>query len=132
MKVTDPIADLLTRIRNAGLARLEYLNVPASRLKIEIVMLLKENNWIRDFRLIKDNKQGIIRIALKLNKSGSTVIRGLQRVSKPGRRVYVGWKNIPVVRRGLGLVIMSTPRGVVAGRQAIAHRIGGEVLAKVW
>jgi small subunit ribosomal protein S8 len=132
MQVTDPIADLLTRIRNAGMARLETLSVPASRLKIEIVMLLKEHRWIRDFRLVQDSKQGLIEIKLNLNPNGESVIRKIQRVSKPGCRIYSGWKNIPVARRGLGLVIVSTSRGVLDGRQAIANRLGGEILAKVW
>lgn len=132
MYTTDPVADLLTRIRNAGMARLEYLSIPASRLKIEIIMLLKEKKWIRDFKLVKDGKQGIIRVALKFQENGQPVIRQLERVSKPGRRVYVGWKKVPVVRRGLGTLILSTSRGVLDGSEAIKNRLGGEVLAKIW
>jgi len=132
MNVTDPIADLLTRIRNATAAGLKYTIIPASKMKIAITEILEAEGLIRGFRLIKDDKQGKIKIAIKYTDVGQPVIRGLLRVSKPGCRVYRGVDKIPHVRNGLGFAILSTPKGVLTSKAAKAERVGGEVLAYVW
>lgn len=132
MNVTDPVADMLTRVRNASSAGLRYAVVPASKLKIEVTKILEGEGFIRGFRLIRDNGQGKIKIAIKYDENGDPVIRGLVRVSRPGRRVYAGVEKLPTVRGGLGKAILSTPRGVYTCDMARGERIGGEVLAYVW
>jgi small subunit ribosomal protein S8 len=132
MHVTDPVADMLTRIRNAAQVGLKYVVIPASRMKIEITKILHAEGFIHDFRLIKDEKQGKIKIAVKYLQSGQSVIRGLRRVSKPGCRVYCGVDKLPVIREGLGLAILSTPEGILTNVSASKRRVGGEVLAYVW
>jgi small subunit ribosomal protein S8 len=132
MYLTDPIADMLTRIRNATAANLKYTTVPASSIKIAITKILETEGLIRGFRLIKDNGQGKIKIAIKYTEAGSPVIRGLVRVSKPGHRVYKKVDELPKIRGGLGFAIISTPKGVLTSKIARSERVGGEVLAYIW
>jgi len=129
--MTDPIADMLTRIRNAGMARQRRVDMPVSKLKTEIARLLKENHYIYDYKLLDDGKHGVLRLYLKYYQE-KPVIRELTRVSKPGLRRYVGVDDIPRVRNGLGMAILSTPKGVMNDRAARANRVGGELLAVVW
>lgn len=132
MNSTDPVADMLTRVRNASSAGLRYAVVPASKLKIEVTRILESEGFVRGFRLIRDNGQGKIKIAMKYDRNGDPVIQGLKRVSKPGRRVYAGASKMPAVRDGLGKAIVSTPQGVLTGEKAKQANVGGEVLAYVW
>jgi small subunit ribosomal protein S8 len=132
MSMTDPISDLLTRIRNALLARHESVRVPASRIKVEIVKILKEQGYVDDFKTIEDAVQGQIEIELKYGPEGRAAITGLERVSSPGRRVYRGKDKIPSVLNGLGVTILSTSRGVKTGTDCRTEGIGGEVLCNVW
>jgi small subunit ribosomal protein S8 len=130
--VTDPIADMLTRIRNANAAGHEEVRVPASKLKAEIARILKEEGFIQDWTWIQDNPQGTLRIVLKYGPKRERVLRGIRRVSKPGLRVYVRRPEIPRVRGGLGVAILSTSRGILTDRQARRLGVGGEVLCYVW
>lgn len=132
MVMTDPIADLLTRIRNANMVRHEKLEVPASNIKKEIAEILKREGFVRDVEYIEDNKQGIIRIFLKYGSSNERVITGLKRISKPGLRVYAKADEVPRVLNGLGIALVSTSHGVVTDKEARAKQVGGEVLAYVW
>jgi small subunit ribosomal protein S8 len=132
MNVTDPIADLLTRIRNAQHAGLEVVNVPASKMKIGITHLLKEEGYIRAYKCIRDDKQGVLKIALKYDDEGKGVIQGLDRVSKPGRRLYVAADKVPYVKNGFGFGIVSTSRGLLTDRQARAAHVGGEMVCTVF
>jgi small subunit ribosomal protein S8 len=129
--VTDPIADMLTRVRNAAHARHRRVDMPISKLKVEIARLLKENHYIHDYKLLEDEKHGVLRLYLKYYQE-KPVIRELRRVSKPGLRKYVSVQEIPRVRNGLGLAILSTSRGVMSGSQARENKVGGELLAIVW
>ena len=131
MTMTDPIADLLTRIRNANTARHESLEVPASNIKKEIVEILKSEGFIKDVEYIEDNKQWIIKIFLKYSK-GERVIKGIKRISKPGLRVYAKANELPKVLNGLGIAIVSTSNGVVTDKIARKNNTGGEVLAYIW
>jgi small subunit ribosomal protein S8 len=130
--VTDPIGDMLTRIRNGSLAEHEKVDIPSSKLKVRIAELLKEEGFIKNFRLIEDRKQGILRVYLKYGPGQERVITGLRRVSKPGRRLYVAADKIPSVLGGMGVAVLSTPRGVLPDREARRQRVGGEVLCFVW
>jgi small subunit ribosomal protein S8 len=132
MVMTDPIADLLTRIRNANMVRHEKLEVPASKIKKEIAEILKREGFVRDVEFIEDNKQGIIRIFLKYGGNNERVITGLKRISKPGLRVYAKTGEVPRVLNGLGIAIVSTSQGVFTDKEARAKQVGGEVLAYVW
>ncbi len=132
MNVTDPVADMLTRVRNASSAGLRYAVVPASKLKIEMTKILETEGFVRGFRLIRDNGQGKIKIAIKYDQNGDPVIQGIKRVSRPGRRVYTGASKMPPVRDGLGKAIVSTPKGVLTGDRAKEEKVGGEVLAYIW
>lgn len=132
MPTTDPIADMLTRIRNANKAMHEQCEIPASKIKEQIAKVLKNEGFIKDYQVIKTGVQGVIRVSLKYTQDRNRVITGLRRVSKPGLRKYSGITQIPRVRNGLGTVIMSTPQGVMTGRKAKKERVGGEVLAYVW
>jgi small subunit ribosomal protein S8 len=129
--VTDPIADMLTRVRNAAHARHRRVDMPVSKLKVEVARLLKENHYIHDYKLLEDGQHGVLRLYLKYYQE-KPVIRELRRVSKPGLRKYVGVQDIPRVRNGLGLAILSTSRGVMSGREARENKVGGELLAIVW
>jgi small subunit ribosomal protein S8 len=130
--VTDPIGDMLTRIRNGSMAEHEKVDLPSSKLKVRIAELLKEEGFIKNFRLIEDRKQGILRVYLKYGPGQERVITGLRRVSKPGRRRYVAADKIPSVLGGMGVAVLSTPRGVLPDREARRQRVGGEVLCFVW
>ncbi|WP_153125740.1 30S ribosomal protein S8 [Peribacillus tepidiphilus] len=132
MVMTDPIADMLTRIRNANMVRHEKLEIPASKIKTEIAEILKREGFVRDVELIEDNKQGIIRIFLKYGPNNERVITGLKRISKPGLRVYAKAGEVPRVLNGLGIAIVSTSQGVLTDKEARAKKIGGEVLAYIW
>lgn len=132
MVMTDPIADLLTRIRNANMVRHESLEVSASKMKKEIVEILKREGFIRDAEYIEDNKQGIIRIFLKYGPNNERVITGLKRISKPGLRVYAKANEVPKVLNGLGIAIISTSQGLLTDKEARAQKIGGEVVAYIW
>ena len=132
MAMTDPIADLLTRIRNAGLARHQKMDVPSSNLKVAIAEVLKNLGYIKNYKTVSDDKQGVLRIYLKFDELNLPVIHEIKRVSTPGRRVYVGKDEIPKVKSGLGCAILSTSRGVMSGAQAKKQRVGGELLALVW
>lgn len=132
MTMTDPVADMLTRLRNASAARHPSTTIPASKLKLAIAHLLREEGFIKGFELLKDRTPPVIKVDLKYLDSRQPVLSGLRRVSKPGLRVYVRRTAIPRVRGGLGLAIVSTPQGVMTGRDAWRRRLGGEVLAYVW
>ena len=132
MGMTDPVADLLTRIRNGSRAQKPAVDVPSSKLKKEIVRILKEHNFVRDMVDLPDNKQGILRVSLKYQQGGSPVLTGLKRVSKPSLRVYNGRKALQQVRSGLGISIITTSKGVMTGKEARRQQIGGEVLCEVW
>ncbi len=132
MVMTDPIADLLTRIRNANMVRHDSLEVSASKIKKEIAEILKREGFVRDVEYIDDNKQGIIRIFLKYGPNNERVITGLKRISKPGLRVYTKADEVPKVLNGLGIAIISTSSGVITDKEARARKVGGEVLAYVW
>jgi small subunit ribosomal protein S8 len=132
MRVTDPIADMLTRIRNAAHANRKYVSIPASRLKVDIARVLEAEGFVYGFRLLRDNGQGKIKIALKYTATNQPVIRGMARVSTPGRRVYAAVSKLPRVRNGLGVAILTTPKGVLTNRTARKENVGGEVLAYIW
>ena len=132
MVMTDPIADLLTRIRNANMVRHDKLEVPASKMKKDVADILKREGFIRDVEYIEDNKQGILRIFLKYGANNERVITGIKRISKPGLRVYAKAGDVPRVLNGLGIAIVSTSQGVISDKEARAKKIGGEVIAYVW
>ena len=132
MSMTDPVADFLTRIRNATMVRHDRTDVPASKTKLEIAKILKQEGFIRTFKHLGEGAQGTIRIYLKYADDGEPVIHGLRRVSKPGRRVYRGVDGLPKVRNGLGVAVVSTNRGVITDEQARSLRVGGEVLCEIW
>ncbi|MDN2453614.1 30S ribosomal protein S8 [Lactobacillus sp. UCMA15818] len=132
MVMTDPIADFLTRVRNANMAKHESLEVPASKIKHDIAEILKNEGFIRNAEYIDDDKQGIIRVFLKFSKDNERVITGIKRISKPGLRSYVKADAVPKVLNGLGIAILSTSEGVMTDKDARAKKIGGEVLAYVW
>ena len=132
MHITDSIADMLTRIRNAGAAKHETVDVHASKMKKAIAQILLDEGYIKSFQLIEDGKQGIIRIVLKYGENKTSVISGLRRVSKPGLRIYTNCEDMPKVMKGLGIAIVSTSKGVMTDKQARKENVGGEVLAFVW
>jgi small subunit ribosomal protein S8 len=132
MTMSDPIADMLTRIRNANLVRHETVEIPASKIKREIAEILKREGFIRDAEYIEDNKQGIIRIFLKYGANNERVITGLKRISKPGLRVYTKSTEIPRVLGGLGIAILSTSKGLMTDKEARQSKLGGEVICYVW
>ena len=132
MHITDPVADMLTRIRNANNAKHETVDVPASNMKKSIAQILLDEGYIKSFQVIEDGTQGVTRIALKYNAGKEKVISGLRRVSKPGLRVYAGADELPKVLKGLGIAIVSTSKGVMTDKAARAAHVGGEVLAFVW
>ncbi len=131
MSMTDPIADMLTRIRNACMAGLEKIDMPSSSLKADIARLMKEEGYIGNYRLVRDGRQGILRIFLKY-QDGKPVILGLKRVSKPGRRVYCGKDDLPRIRGGYGIAVVSTSKGVMTDVQARENGVGGEVICAIW
>ncbi|KRN42185.1 30S ribosomal protein S8 [Lactobacillus acetotolerans DSM 20749 = JCM 3825] len=130
--MTDPIADYLTRIRNANMAKHDSVEIPASNIKKSISEILKREGFIRDYEITDDNKQGVIKIFLKYGPNGERVISGLKRISKPGLRNYVSSENLPKVLNGLGIAIVSTSAGVITDKEAREKDVGGEVVAYVW
>jgi len=132
MHITDTVADMLTRIRNANSAKHETVDIPASNMKKAIAQILLDEGYIKSFQVQENNKQGVIRIALKYGPNKSQVITGLRRVSKPGLRIYSSCEDMPRVMKGLGIAILSTSKGVMTDRQARKEKVGGEVLAFVW
>jgi small subunit ribosomal protein S8 len=131
MPVTDPIADFLTRVRNALHAKKKYVDIPSSKMKLKMTEILKENSFIKDFNVIEDTKQNIIRIHLKY-KNGEPSISGLKKISTPGLRSYVGKEDLPRVLNGLGLAILSTSKGLLTDKQAKNESVGGEVICYIW
>ena len=130
--LTDPIADMLTRMRNTLLTKTEKVDIPASRLKVEIAKILKEEGFIKSYKIIKDKKQGMLRITLKYTPDNRPVITGLKRISKPGRRVYTGKAEIPKVMAGVGISILTTSKGILSDKECRREGIGGEVLCHIW
>ena len=132
MSISDPLADMLTRIRNAGMVRYETVDVPMSNLKVDVAKVLREEGYIKDYQIVEDSKQGILRIELKYGPNDELVISGIRRVSKPGLRQYVKADDIPKVLSGLGISILSTSKGVITDREARRLRIWGEILCEAW
>lgn len=132
MVMTDPIADMLTRVRNANLVRHEKLELPGSKMKQGIADILKREGYVRDYEFIEDGKQGVLRIFLKYGANEEHVIRGLKRISKPGLRVYAKADEVPRVLNGLGTAVVSTSKGILSDKEARAQAVGGEILAYIW
>ena len=132
MSMTDPMADMLTRIRNAGMAKHAKLDVPSSNLKVAVATVLKDLGYIKNFKLISDSKQGVLRIYLKYDENQTPVIHEIKRISTPGRRIYVGKDEIPRIKNGLGAAILSTSKGVMDDAAAREAKVGGEVLCTIW
>lgn len=132
MAMTDPIADMLTRVRNAGKAKFNSVDIPGSRVKVELARVMKDEGFIRNYKFIKDNKQGILRVYLKYTDAQAHVIQELVRVSKPSRRVYVGAGEVKPVYNGLGVAVLSTSKGVISDKQARKENVGGEVLCSIF
>ena len=130
--MTDPFADMLTRIRNANKAKFKKVDIPSSNLKVNVAKILKDEGYIKNYKVMRDKKQGILTIYLKYDMDNNGVITGLKRISKPGCRVYVKNDNIPRVLNGLGITILSTPKGVLVDRKARELKVGGELLCSVW
>jgi len=130
--MTDPIADMLTRIRNANMAKLEKVDIPASKLKIELTKILKDKGFIKSFKVIRDRKQGVIRISMKYLEGYEKVITNLKRISTPGRRMYVDKTEVPQVMGGYGIAILSTSRGILTDEACRREGVGGEVLCNIW
>ncbi|HAL93449.1 MAG TPA: 30S ribosomal protein S8 [Rectinema sp.] len=132
MSVSDPIADMLTKIRNANEARHEKVDIPTSKLKLEIVKILKTEGYIKNFKKIQNEGQNFIRIFLKYDEKNDPIIHGLSKVSKPGRRVYSGYRDMPRILNGYGIAIVSTSDGIITGRKAVEKQVGGELICTVW
>ncbi len=130
--LTDPIADMLTRIRNSILIKSEKVDMPASRMKVEIAKILKEEGFIKSYKIIKDKKQGILRLTPKYGPDGKPLISGLKRVSTPGRRVYSGKEKMPKVMGGVGIAIITTSKGILTDKECRREGVGGEVLCYIW
>ncbi len=132
MVITDPIADFLVRIKNAQKAGFDYVDIPASKMKLNIARVLKEEGYITGYKFIKDKKQGVLRVFLKYDQNRTPVITGMKRISKPSRRVYVRCDKIPYVLNGFGIAILSTSKGIMHDREARKRRLGGELICSVW
>ena len=132
MPVTDPLADMLTRIRNANIAKHGKVDIPSSKMKVSVARILKDEGYIKSYKLIKDRKHGILRIYLKYDAFNEAVITGLKRMSRPGGRVYVKQKHIPLVLNGMGIAVLSTSRGILVDREARKVNVGGELLCSIW
>lgn len=132
MSVSDPISDMLTKVRNASMARHEKVDIPTSRMKLEIVKILKTEGYIKNFKKIVQEGQNFIRVFLKYDENEDPILHGIEKVSKPGRRVYTGYKTLPRVRNGYGTLIVSTSDGVTTGKKAAEKKIGGELICTVW
>lgn len=132
MAMTDPIADMLTRIRNANMVKLQKVDIPSSNIKVSIAQVLKQEGYIKNYKVTADNRQGILRVYLKFIDDKESVINEITRVSKPGSRIYVDSESIPVVKNGLGIAIMSTSKGIMTDSSARLAGVGGELLCTVW
>jgi small subunit ribosomal protein S8 len=132
MAMSDPIADMLTRIRNAGKAKFNSVDIPGSKLKTELAKVLKNEGFIKNYKFLKDDKQGILRIYLKYGQDRNSAIFGIERISKPGRRTYVKSNELKPIFSGMGLAVLSTSKGVMTDKRAAKEKLGGEVLCKVW
>ena len=132
MAMSDPIADMLTRVRNAGKARHKSVDIPGSRVRTEIAKVLRNEGFIRNYKFLKDAKQGVLRVYLKYAPDQSNVILGIERVSKPSRRVYVKGKDITPILNGMGMRIISTSKGIMTDKQARKENVGGEIICNVW
>ncbi len=132
MSVTDPVADMLTKIRNGASAKHEKVDIRPSKLKMEIIKILKNEGYVKNFKKVTQDDIDVIRVFLKYDEGSNSIIHGLKTVSTPGRRVYSGYKNIPRVYNGLGTVIVSTSSGVITGKKAVANKVGGEIICTVW
>jgi small subunit ribosomal protein S8 len=132
MSISDPVADMLTKIRNAGMAKHEKVDIPTSKLKLEIVKILKTEGYIKNFKKVNQDGTNTIRVFLKYDEETGSIIHGIEKVSKPGRRVYTGYKNMPRVYNGYGTLIVSTSIGVTTGKKAAEKKVGGEVICTVW
>ncbi len=132
MAMSDPIADMLTRVRNAGKAKFNSVDIPGSKLKTELAKVLKNEGFIKNYKFLKDDKQGILRIYLKYGQDRNSAIFGIERISKPGRRTYVKSNELKPIFSGMGLAVLSTSKGVMTDKRAAKEKLGGEVLCKVW
>lgn len=132
MAMSDPVADMLTRIRNAGKAKFNSVDIPGSTLKVEVAKVMRDEGYIRNFKFVKDDKQGILRVYLKYDKQQKHVIWNIDRVSKPSRRVYLKSKDVKPVYNGLGIAILSTSKGIMSDKNARKENVGGEVLCNIW
>ncbi|MBW2597117.1 MAG: 30S ribosomal protein S8 [Deltaproteobacteria bacterium] len=132
MAMSDPIADMLTRIRNGGKAKFNSIDIPGSKLKTDLARVLKDEGFIRNYKFIKDNKQGILRVYLKYDEEQTNTIIGLERVSKPSRRLYVKSRDIKPVLNGMGIAVLSTSKGIMTDKQARSEKLGGEILCNIW
>ncbi len=132
MSMSDPIADMITRIRNAGRAKFNSVDIPGSKLKVELARVLKDEGMIRNYKFLKDDKQGLLRVYLKYGPDQTCTIYGLERVSKPSRRVYTKSKDLKPVLNGMGIAVISTSKGIMTDKQARKQNVGGEVLCKIW
>ena len=132
MSASDPVADMLTKVRNAAVARHEKVDIPASKLKLEIVKILKTEGYIKNFKKVQEDGHPIIRIILKYDDSNNPVIHGVKKISPPGRRVYSGYKELPRVFNGYGTIIVSTSSGVTTGKKASEKMVGGELICSIW
>lgn len=132
MSMTDPIADMLTRIRNANMAKLQKVDIPSSNLKVSLASVLKAEGFIKNYKVIADNKQGVLRVYLKYIDEKDSVINEIKRVSKPGSRVYVGSDKIPSVKNGMGIAVLSTSKGIITDKAAREAGVGGEVICTIW
>jgi small subunit ribosomal protein S8 len=132
MSVSDPIADMLTIIRNGNLAKYEKVDIPPSKLKLEIVKILKNEGYVKNFKKVAAEGSNFIRIFLKYDETEKPVLHGVEKISTPGRRIYAGYKEMPRVKNGYGIVIVSTSHGVTTGKKAVEKKVGGELLCRVW
>ena len=132
MAMPDPVADMLARIRNATVAKHSKVDIPASRMKISLAKILKSEGYIKNYKVLKDQSHGVLRIYIKYDEANQGVIAGLKRLSKPGRRVYVKKKDIPVVLNGMGIAVLSTSKGILTDREARKQNVGGELLCSLW
>ncbi|GHU84297.1 30S ribosomal protein S8 [Spirochaetia bacterium] len=132
MSISDPVADMLTKIRNAGMAKHEKVDIPTSKLKLEIVKILKTEGYIRNFKKVNQEGSNTLRVFLKYDEQTGPIIHGIEKVSKPGRRVYTGYKSMPRVYNGYGTLIVSTSIGVTTGKKAAEKKVGGEIICTVW
>ena len=132
MAMSDPIADMLTRIRNAGKAKLNSVDIPGSKLKTEVAKVLKNEGFIKNYKSLKDDKQGILRVYLKYGQDRNNAIFGIERISKPGRRTYVKSNELKPIFSGMGIAVLSTSKGLMTDKKAAKEKLGGEVLCKVW